>query len=71
MNRSKNDAHVRAAVAKFMKHVSVTAQREIEKAVERALADGKLRENETLGASVTLSSEKVDLNVTIHSRIEL
>ena len=71
MNRSKNDAHVRAAVAKFMKHVGVTAQREIEKALERALAEGKLRENDTLGAAVTLSSEKVGLNVTIHSRIEL
>lgn len=71
MNRSKNDAHVKAAVARYLKHVSVTAQREIEKALGRALAEGKLRENDTLGVAVTLSSEKIDLNVTIHSRVEL
>ena len=65
------DAHVKAAVAKFIKHVSFTAQREIEKVIQRALADGKVRANDDLATAVTLSSDKLGLNVTIHSRIEL
>jgi hypothetical protein len=39
--------------------------------VRRALADGKLRLGEALTTSVTLSNEKVDLDVTIFSKIEL
>ena len=66
-----NDADVKAAAARFLKHVSFTAQREIEKALRRALADGKWRGGDPLATAVTLSSDKVGLNVTIHSKIQL
>lgn len=66
-----NDAQVKAAVAKFMKHVSFTAQHEIEKALQRALESGRLKTSDDLSTAVTLSSDKVGLNVTIHSRIVL
>jgi hypothetical protein len=65
------DAAVKAAVSDFMRNVSHTAQKEIEKAVINALASGKLKRSDELQAAVTLHSEKLGLNVTIHSRIEL
>ncbi len=65
------DAEIKTAVGQFLKNVNFTAQREIEKAVRNALASGKLDGGETLAASVTLASEKVDLNITIFSKIEI
>lgn len=66
-----NDAAVKAAVDRFLKQVNFTAQREIEKAVRNALTSGKIQSGETVSASVTLTSEKVDLNITIFSKIEV
>ena len=54
-----------------MQHVTPTALREIEKAVRNALANGTLVNPHDLNAAVTLSSEQVGLNITIHSRIVL
>jgi hypothetical protein len=36
-----------------------------------AVASGKLKGNETITVGTTMSSERVSLNVTIYSRIEL
>jgi hypothetical protein len=66
-----NDEAVKAAVDKFLKNVSFTARREIEKVVRSAVSSGKLRNGEPLTAAVTLSNEKVGLNVTIFSKIEI
>jgi uncharacterized protein DUF6494 len=66
-----SDQQVKQAVTVFMRHVSATAQREIEKALRNALASGRIKPTEDLSAAVTLSSEKVGLDITIHSRIEL
>ena len=66
-----NDKALNAAVAKFLKTVSFTAQGEIEKALRQAFASGKLKGGETVTAGVTLSSDKIDLNVTLYSKIEL
>ena len=65
------DQSVKTAVDRFVANVSFTARREVEKVVRGALASGKLRRGETLTTSVTLSNEKVDLDVTIFSKIEL
>lgn len=65
------DDDIKAAVTKFMQHVNFTAQRELEKALRRAAATGKIKPHDDLTTTVTLSSEKVGLNVTIHSRIVL
>ena len=54
-----------------MRHVSHTAQHEIEKVVRKALAGGKLKRSEDVPVAITLHSEKLGLDVTIHSRIEL
>jgi len=66
-----NDAALKTAVDRFLANVSFTARREVEKVVRSALASGKLRRGEVLTTSVTLSNEKVDLDVTIFSKIEL
>jgi hypothetical protein len=66
-----NDEKVKAAVGKFLKYINAAAQSEIEKAVRNAVSSGKLRNFEGCTAAVTLSSEKLELDVTIYSRIEL
>lgn len=66
-----NDAAVKTAVGRFLKNVNFTAQRELEKVVRNAITDGKLQAGETLQVSVTLAAEKIDLNVTIFSKIEV
>jgi hypothetical protein len=62
---------LKTAVDRFLANVSFTARREVEKVVRKALANGKLHGGEVLSTSVTLSNEKVDLDVTIFSKIEL
>jgi hypothetical protein len=66
-----NDTNVKSAVDRFLKTVSFNAQREIEKAVRKAISSGKLHGTENLTTAVTLSNEQIDLNVTIFSKIEL
>ena len=58
-------------VRKFLKEVGVTSQREIEKAVRDAIADGRLNGNETLEAKMTLEVPELDLRHHTHGRIEL
>jgi len=66
-----NDAALKMAVDRFLANVSFTARREVEKVVRNAITNGTLRRGEVLTTSVTLSNEKVDLDVTIFSKIEL
>ncbi len=66
-----NDTALKMAVDRFLANVSFTARREVEKVVRNAITNGTLRRGEVLTTSVTLSNEKVDLDVTIFSKIEL
>jgi len=66
-----NDDALKVAVSRFLKNINFTAQRELEKVVRNAIANGKLVNGENLTAAVTLSSEKIDLNITIFSKIEI
>jgi hypothetical protein len=59
------------SIRKFLKMVGVHSQREIETAVERAMAAGKLKGNETLPAKMTLTIEGVGLNVAFDGKISL
>lgn len=58
-------------VRKLLKTFGVSAQREIEKAVDEAIAAGRLDGNETLSASIRLEIPAVDLDVTTDGTIEL
>lgn len=66
-----NDAAISAAVARFLRSAGVSAQRELEKAVRRALANGTVSEGETLTAGLTLSNDQLALDVTIYGKLEL
>jgi len=59
------------SIRKFLKHVGVHSQREIEAAVERALAAGKLRGDEKLPARMTLTLGGTDLTVSFDDTINL
>ena len=58
-------------VRKFLKKVGVTSQREIEGAVRDALAAGRLANESSVAARMTLSIEAVGLNQVIEGKIAL
>jgi Family of unknown function (DUF6494) len=62
---------MKVAIDQFMKNVTFTAQRELEKAVRTAFTSGRLQGGEVLTLGVTLSNEKVGLDVSIFRKIEL
>ncbi len=59
------------SIRKFLKSVGVQSQREIEHAVEKALAEGRLKGSETLPAKMTLTIEGLAISVAIDGRITL
>jgi hypothetical protein len=66
-----NEDVLNTSVRRFLKTVGVTSQREIEKAVRSAIASGKLKGNEALPATMTLSVGGIELSHTINDSIEL
>jgi hypothetical protein len=66
-----NEDALNASVRKFLKTVGVTSQREIEKAVREAVANGRLKGNETLPAKVTLTVNGINLSHTVEGTVEL
>jgi uncharacterized protein DUF6494 len=56
---------------KFLKRFGITSQREIEKAVETALSDGRLTGRETLAVGATLTIPGVLEEVRIDGEIAL
>ncbi len=66
-----NEEVLNTSLRKFLKTVGVTAQREIEKAIRAAVADGRLKGNEALPAEMVLTIGKVGLNYKVDGTIEL
>jgi hypothetical protein len=66
-----NEDVFNASVRKFLKTLGVGAQREIEKAVRQAIADGRLKGGETLPARATISLGGFDFTHEISGEIEL
>lgn len=56
---------------KFLKTFGITAQREVEKAVDKALASGKLKGGEKLRARARLVVEGLDPEVVVEGTIAL
>jgi hypothetical protein len=71
----KGDIHERGRVQRqypqFLKTLGVTAQREIEKAVREALADGRLKGNEKLPAEATVAIGAIKFSHEVGGEIEL
>ena len=66
-----DDEQLNMNIRKYLKKVGVNSQREIENGVREALADGRIKGDETLAVSVTLSVREIDLNVDIDGEINL
>ena len=66
-----NDDQLNMNIRKYLKKVGVTSQREIESAIRNALADGRIKGDETLPVKVTLSVSEIDLSVDIDGDIDL
>jgi hypothetical protein len=66
-----NPENFNMSIRKFLKSVGVQSQREIEHAVEKALAEGRLKGAETLPARMTLTLEGLGVSLTIDGRITL
>ncbi|UXN58641.1 DUF6494 family protein [Phyllobacterium zundukense] len=66
-----NEDALNTSLRKFLKEVGVTSQREIEKTVREAIADGRLNGSETLSAKVVLTIDKVGLTHTIDGMVNL
>lgn len=66
-----NDETLNMSIRKFLKSVGVNSQLAIEKAVQKAVADGKLKGNEAFPASMTLTVGKLALDVKFDGEIRL
>ena len=59
------------SIRKFLKMVGVSSQRDIEQAVAKAMADGKLTGSESFRATMTLEIPAVGLKVDFDGEINL
>lgn len=59
------------SIRKFLKHFGVTAQREIENAVKRGIAEGKLRGDESVPVRATLIVEGLLRDFQIEGTVTL
>ena len=66
-----NDDTFNMSVRKFLKHVGVHSQREIESAVQKALEEGRLKGNASFPVKMRLTAGDVNLDVTFDDRISL
>jgi hypothetical protein len=66
-----NEDVFNVSVRKFLKKVGITSQREIEQAIRKSVAGGRLKGNEALPARMTLTVEGVGLAIEIDGGIEL
>jgi Family of unknown function (DUF6494) len=71
MEAAMNEDVFNTILRKFLKQVGVTSQREIEKAVRDALADGRLKGHEKLPAKMVLTLGGVSLMHEVSDEIEL
>ena len=66
-----NDENFNMSIRKFLKMAGVGSQREIEQAVSKALASGKLKGGEILPVKMKLSIPAIGLNVDFDGEITL
>ena len=66
-----NEETFNMSIRKFLKTVGVRSQTEIERAVAKAIADGKLKGNEGFPARMQLTIDKIGLSITLDGEIRL
>ncbi|OGA52834.1 MAG: hypothetical protein A3G24_01210 [Betaproteobacteria bacterium RIFCSPLOWO2_12_FULL_62_13] len=66
-----NDEALNMSIRKFLKTVGVNSQLAVEKAVHKAIADGKLKGSESFPATMTLKVGTLNLDVRFDGEIKL
>ena len=66
-----NEETFNMSIRKFLKTVGVRSQTEIERAVAKAVADGKLKGNEAFSAHAHITIDKIGLSLTLDGEIRL
>ena len=66
-----NEETLNLSIRRFLKVVGISSQREIERAVTRALEAGSITGSETFPASMTLEVGGLKLNVKFDGEIKL
>ena len=66
-----NEDVFKVSIRKFLKALGVTAQREIEKAVRQARAEGRHKGNETFPARATVTLGGIGFSHETNGEIEL
>ncbi len=66
-----NEDTFNISIRKFLKMVGVSSQRDIEHAVEKAIAAGAIKGTETFPAKMTLDVPALKLNVHFDGEIRL
>ena len=66
-----NEETFNLSIRKYLKVVGISSQREIERAVAKALADGAIAGTETFPATMTLDIAGLKLNVKFDGEIKL
>jgi len=66
-----NEETFNLSIRKYLKVVGISSQREIERAVAKAMADGTVTGTETFPATMTLDIAGLKLNVKFDGEIKL
>jgi hypothetical protein len=66
-----DEARFNLSLRTLLKQFGVTAQREVEKAVQAALESGKLTGREVLQARIHMKLEGLPTDIVVEGRIEL
>jgi len=66
-----DNEQLQQTLRKFLKQVGITSQQAVEKAIERAIQDGRLQGNERLHAVMRLEVQGLDLVHTVEGDIAL
>ncbi len=66
-----NEETFNLSIRKFLKVVGISSQREIERAVVKAVADGRIAGTETFAATMTLEVAGLKLDVKFDGEIKL
>jgi hypothetical protein len=66
-----NEERFNITLRQLLKQFGVTAQREVEKAVQAALESGKLTGREVLQARIQMKLEGLTTDIAVEGRIEL
>jgi hypothetical protein len=66
-----NEESFNISMRKFLKTVGVGSQNSIEKAVEKAITEGRIKGTESFPAKMTLEIEGIKLNITFDGEIRL